>query len=146
TSLALKLNSTEACMKKAIMIALVCLTVHTMAASSSASTIFLDTYQTNPFGTPDIGTYQQITGTYAIVDLGGGDKRLRSTATANGFALVAQHTMPPFAPLATVSYDFRIEGNSVLIGANAFGQEAILNPLGDNLDLFWGSDFVLRIF
>src|SRR5207249_2862070 len=64
----------------------------------------------------------------------------------NGFAIDAMHTMQPFVPLATVSYDIRIEANSALVGANAFVQEAILDPLGDNLFLFWGANNQLWLF
>src|SRR5687768_748630 len=116
--------------------------VHSLGASSLAATIFLDTFQTNAVGNPDIGFYNQFDGTHAAVDLGGGDKRLRSTdnATDDGFAIDSTHNMQPFVPFARTSYDIRIESGVTLVGANAFIQEAILDPLVNNLFLFWGDD------
>jgi len=129
-------------MKKASAVVCAGLCVLASAGEGLASTIFLDTYQSNPAGNPDIGFYNQFDGMHGIVDLGGNDRRMRSadSVTDNGFAVDSTHTMQPFVPLARVSYDIRIESGGTLSGINAFLQEAILDPLGNNLFLFWGDD------
>ena len=136
-------------MKKFLVFAVIGFGMHSTATWSSAATIFLDTYQTNPVGTPDIGSYFQFDGTHAVVDLGGGDKRMRSTNSSNnGFAVDAQHIMQPFVPLARVSYDIVIESGANLVGSNAFVQDAILDSpggLGSNLFLYWGENHKLFV-
>ncbi len=111
--------------------------------------VLLDTFQDDTTGSPpngpEIGTYAGMSGTHVVVNLGGGDLRLESDdpGTSAGFLLT---WMPISSPQqATIEYDYRIFANSNLSGANAFGQELILQPGGLNLDLWWGNDHLLRV-
>jgi hypothetical protein len=111
--------------------------------------VLLDTFQDDTPGSPpngpEIGSYWQLVGTHEVVDLGGGDLRLRSTDAdpLDGYLI---HYLPTSEPeRARTEYVVRIEAGSVPVAANAFTQSLLTEPLGLNFSLYWGDDHVLWV-
>ena len=112
---------------------------------ANAAVIFQDDFQNgtagNPPVGPTIGSYSQYVGTHQIVDTGSGDLALKSIDATISSAYLVNCAPTVESPWATVEYSFTIvQDNSDLVGDNAFYQELVLRPSGDNLWLSWGSD------
>jgi hypothetical protein len=118
------------------------------AAGVAQDTILLDTYQDdvigNPPNGPEIGTYFQLVGTHMVDDFGGGDLKVLSMSSAGSGYLI---NMAPIAtpPVVRTTYEYEVLGNSQLTGLNALSQQWVLRPIGNNLTLWWGNDFRLRV-
>jgi hypothetical protein len=142
-------------MKKMLMMLILVFMAFTASAGYSETTIFLDDFENgtagNLPGNPQIGTNGLLGSGYVhqIVNEGG-NLKLQSSDTVNDNAF-AIYNRPIYEPLSsTTTYDFRILSPSVintsLVGKNAFLQELILNNAGgDNLLLYWGDDYKLRL-
>ncbi len=116
--------------------------------SLGQNVILQDTYQDDVIGDPpngpEVGSYIQISGNHMIDDFGGGDLKLLSHSQAgDGYVI----NMRPIADaaVAETTYEYLIFGNALPSGQNAFTQQWILRPLGDNLSLWWGDDQQLRV-
>ena len=110
----------------------------------NAAVMFYDDFENgtagNPPVGPTIGTYSQQVGTHEIVDTGG-NLALKSIDPADDDSFLINCRPTVESPWATVEYTLTIvRDNPVPVGHNAFFQELVLRPLGDNLDLRWGDD------
>ena len=129
----------------------VCLIALVSMNMANAESLYVDTFQSNTPGAspgaPEIGSRSfGGTGTHVVVDMGGGDLRLRSTdnSTSNGLLI---EFFPTSAPeIGSVSYDFRIDSGDIGFSLNPFAQELVFNPGGTNVDLYWsGFDHFLYL-
>lgn len=120
-----------------------------LAGPAFGDVVLLDTFEDdtpgNPPNGPEIGIYAQITGDHYVFDDGGNLKlRQSSQSTSSGAVIVWEPTTGP--EQMTFEYDFRIEGNTNPVGANAVYQSLTLRPLGLNLWVEWGNDFLVRVY
>ena len=128
------------------------LTVLVIPSVSSAQYL-LDTFQDDtptafPNG-PEIGsaTYAGSSGSHAVVNWGSGDYRLRSIDTSASGSLTISYIPLFSADIMQVDFKMRVEGNSILAGANAFNQDLVFSSTSGliNIYLYWGNDLELRI-
>ena len=130
-------------MKPSIIVCIVLFLSASLAVN--AAIIFQDDFENGTAGNApvgaQIGTHLLLGGTHEIVDTGG-NLALKSIDDADddSFAVVCSPTVQ--SPWATVDYTFQIvrENNPAPVGDNAYYQELVLIPTGDNLFLYWSSD------
>ena len=138
-------------MKRYTFIASLFFSLMLVASYSFGQVVFLDTFS-NSFPNPEIGTYMQTGGTNEIFN-NGSNNWLRSVDKSStdvnaGFVVTGYPTSMPVK--GTVEYDFQIvpvggEFPDSYIYLNAFQQELILSPLGNNLFLYWGENNQLHL-
>ncbi len=111
------------------------------ALSAFSETILFDQLDDDtpgkPPNKPDIGSYEQLSGAVEVAALSPGDQRLALESKAgSGAAVVYKPTKEPED--FEVCYLFRVDPNSKPSGANAYSQQLIFTPAGNNFDLYWG--------
>jgi len=89
-------------------------------------------------------TYGGGTGvTHEVFDMGSGDLRLRSLDMMVDSGVSIGYFPNGDPSVFQAEYLIRVEGNSNLVGQNAFSQQLVLRPIGANLSLRWGNDHKL---
>jgi hypothetical protein len=79
------------------------------------------------------------------MDDGGGDLRLFSDDGDTGGSLVVSYEPSERPRVSVTEYVFRVESGGAPVGPNAFSQEAILLPIGNNLWVDWGPGGDVRV-
>jgi len=124
---------------------IVCCTTLFLSVSiiAGAAVIFQDNFENITPGnppSPTVGTYSQLVGNNLVID-NGGSQVLRSIDAADNEAFLVNCLPTNESSWAIIQYTLRINGDNLdLVGINAFNQQLVLRPLGDNLMLNWSAD------